>query len=98
MKREYLEKLKTLILEEEDKHPTFSLDSPTSSLTNIYKHFPIPNPYQQITTKDLQTEINELKTQVRYLKTEVMNLKTADLTIEAKLAILQSQKSEQVIA
>jgi len=51
MKREYLEQLKTLILEEEDKRPMFSLNSPTSSLTNIYKHFPIPNPFQQITTK-----------------------------------------------
>jgi len=42
----------------------------------------------------LQTEINDLKTQVRYLETEVMNLKTADLTIEAKLALVQSQKTD----
>jgi len=90
MKRGYLERLKTLILKEEDKHPMFSLNSPTSSLTNIYKHFPILHPFQQITTKELQIEINELKAQVRYLKTEVMNLKTADLTIEAKLAVLEA--------
>ena len=97
MKREYLERLKTLILEEEDKRPIFSLNSPTSSLSNIYKQFPIPNPFQQVTTKDLQTEINDLKTQVRHLKIEVMNLKTAYLTIEAKLALLQSQKSDPEI-
>jgi len=55
------------------------------------------NPFQQITTKDLQIEINDLKTQVKYLKTEVMALKTVDLTIEAKLTLLQSQKTDQEI-
>ena len=45
----------------------------------------------------MQTEINELKTQVRYLKTEVTNLKTADLTMEAKLALLEAQKTESPI-
>jgi len=52
MKKDYLEKLKSLILEEEDKSPKFTLNTSTSSLTNIYKQFPIPNPFQQITTKD----------------------------------------------
>ena len=94
MNREYLEKLKTLILEEEDKGPKFSLNNPSSSLSNIYTQFSIPNPFQQITTKDLQTEINELKTQDKYLKTEVMHLKIADLTNEAKLTLLQSQKTD----
>ena len=91
LKKEYLEKLKTLILEEEDKSCKFFLNASTSSLTNIYKQFPIPNPFQQITTKDLQTDINQLKTEIKYLKTEVLSLKTTDLTIEAKLAIIQSQ-------
>ena len=45
MKKEYLEKLKQLILEEEDKSLKFSLNASTSSLTNIYKQFPIPNPF-----------------------------------------------------
>jgi len=97
MKKEYLERPKTLTLEGEDKRPIFSLDGPTSSLTSIYKQFPIPNSFQQVTTKDLQTEINELKTQVRYLKTEVMNLKTAELTIEAQLALLEAQKADPAI-
>jgi len=97
MKREYLEKLKTLILEEEDKGPRFSLSSPSSSLSNIYNQFPIPNPFQQVTTKDLQTEIDELKIQVRYLKIEIMSFKTAELTLEAKIALLQSQKSDPAI-
>jgi len=61
LKKESLEKLKTLILEEEDKSPKFTLNASTSSLTNIYKQFPIPNPFQQITTKDLQQEINQLE-------------------------------------
>ena len=97
MKKEYLEKLKNLILEEEDKTPKFTLNASSSSLTNIYKQIPIPNPFQQITTKDLQQEINHLKTEVRYLKTEVLNLKTTDLTIEAKLALLQTQNSKPEI-
>jgi len=94
MKRESLERLKTLILEEEDKRPIFTLEGPTSTFTNIYKKFPIPNPFQQVTTKDLQAEINELKIQVRHLKTEVIHLKTSDLAIEAKLALIESQKPE----
>ena len=68
LKKEYLEKLKQLILEEEDNIPKFTLNPSTSSLTNIYKQFPIPNSFQQITTKDLQQEINQLKTKVKYLK------------------------------
>jgi len=46
LKKEYLKKLKQLILEEEDKTPKFTLNPSTSSLTNIYKQFPIPNPFQ----------------------------------------------------
>ena len=52
LKKEYLQKLKILILEEEDKTPKFTLNASSSSLTNIYKQFPIPNPFQKITTKN----------------------------------------------
>ena len=45
----------------------------------------------------MQAEVNELKSQVRQLKTEVINLKTTNLAIEAKLAILESQKLETTI-
>ena len=75
MKKEYLEKLKNLILEEEDKTPKFTLNASSSCLINIYKQFSIPNPYQQITTKDLQQEINQIKTEVRYLKQKFLILK-----------------------
>jgi len=94
LKKEYLEKLKILILEEEDKTPKFTLNAPSSSLTNIYKQFPIPNPFQQITTKKLQQEINQIKGEIKYLKNEVINLKTNNLTIEAKLALLQIQSQK----
>ena len=63
----------------------------------IYKNLPIPNPFQQITTKDLQHEINQLKTEIKYLKTEVINLKTNDLTLEAKIALLQTKTSKPEI-
>jgi len=94
LKKEYLEKVKQLILEGEDKTPKFSLNASTSSLTNIYRQFPIPNPFQQITTKDLQHEINQLKNKVKYLKNEVINLKINDLTLEAKLALLQTSPQQ----
>jgi len=45
LKKEYLQKLRNLIIEEEDKIPRFTLNAPSSSLTNIYKQFPIPNPF-----------------------------------------------------
>ena len=75
LKREYLEKLKTLILEEGDKSPKFTLNTSSSSLASICKQFPILNPFQQITTKELQQEINQLKTEIKYLKNEVLTLK-----------------------
>ena len=68
-KREYHEKLKGIILEEEEKPLKFELGpSTSSSLTQIFYRYPITNPYQQVTTKQLQTEINDLKTQVCFLK------------------------------
>jgi len=53
--------------------------------------------FQILSSKQLQAEINKLKTQVRHLKTKVINLKPTDLAIEAKLAILESQKIETTI-
>jgi len=43
IKHEYLKKLKSIILEEEEETPKFSLES--LSLTTIYKQFPVPNPF-----------------------------------------------------
>jgi len=69
-KREYLEKLKGVVLDEEDKPFKFELgSSSSSSLTQIFDRYLITNPYQQITPKQLQTEVNDLKSQVRFLKT-----------------------------
>jgi len=97
-KREYLEKVKGIILEEEEKPLKFELGpSTSSSLTQIFDQYPITNSYQQVTTKQLQTEINDLKTQVCFLKTEVSGLKTKDLEIETKLAILESFKTKPLV-
>ena len=84
-------------MEEEDKTPKFSLDASTFSLTTICKQIPIPNPFQQITTKDLQHEINQLKSEIKILKNEVLNLKTKDLTLEAKMALLQTPPQQMEI-
>ena len=89
-KREYLERLKGIILEE-DKTPKFDLGAASSSsIIKIFEWYPISNPYQQVTTKQLQAEINDLKNQVRFLKTKVTILKTKDLEIEAKVSMLES--------
>jgi len=95
-KREYLEKLKGIILKEEDKSPKFNFQT-FASLSQIYNRYLISNPYQQVTTKQLQTEVNDLKSQVRILKSEVLELKPNDLEIEAKLAILESWKTNTMI-
>jgi len=53
-KREYLEKLKGIILEEEDRTPKFELGtSSSSSISQIFEKYPITNPYQQLITKQL---------------------------------------------
>jgi len=45
-KREYLEKLKGVILEEEDRTPKFELGtSSSSSISQIFEKYPITNPY-----------------------------------------------------
>ena len=62
-------------------------------LSKFLERYPVPNPFNQITTKDLQAEVNDLKSQVHLLKTEVLALKTKGLEIEAKLSILDSQKA-----
>ena len=97
-KREYLEKLKGIIPEEEEKPLKFELGPSTFSfLTQIFDHYPITNPYQQVITKQLQIEINDLKTQVLFLKTEISGLKTKDLEIETKIAILESFKTKPLV-
>jgi len=55
-KREYLEKLKGIILEEEDRTPKFELGSSSSSISQIFERYLVPNPRQQINTKQLQYE------------------------------------------
>ena len=88
-KREYLQRLKELILEE-DKPPRLSFGTASSSSFNqILNNYPFPNPFQQVSTKQIQAEINDLKGQIRLLKDEVLVLKTKDLEIEAKLAMLK---------
>ena len=96
-KRDYLERLKGILLEE-DKPPKFSPEARTStSINHAFDKYPISNPYQQVTTKQLQTEVNDLKTQVRFLKTEISDLKTKDLEIETKLALFESVKTKSLV-
>jgi len=48
-----------LILEEEKK--VIKLDIKTPSLTKLFQKYPIPNSFQQLTTKDIRLEVDELK-------------------------------------
>ena len=76
------------------RHPKFDLGAASSSsITKIFERYPISNPYQQVTAKRLQAEINDLKNQVRFLKTKVTILKTKDLEIEAKVSMLESLRT-----
>ena len=54
-------RLKDLILEE-GKAPKFEFGS-SCSFNQIFENNPIPNPFQPVTTKQLQAEINDLKGQ-----------------------------------
>ena len=85
----YLSKLKDLILEEEKK--VIKLDIETPSLTKLFQKYPIPNPLQQFTTKDIHLEVNELKAQVLDLRYAITNLKATDLELLIKLSILETQ-------
>ena len=88
-KKEYLSKLKDFILEEEKKVIKFDIKTP--SLTKLFQKYPIPNPFQQLTIKEVQIEVNELKAQVRDLRHEISNLKATDLELHTKLFILETQ-------
>jgi len=92
IKKDYLQRLNDLISEEE-KSPKFDFGS-SSSFNQIFNNYPFPNPFQPITTKQLQTELNELKGQSRLPKTEVLFLKTKDPEIEAKIAMIESLKAD----
>lgn len=63
LQREYLGKLKDIILDS-DK-PRFNLK--TNSLKQVLEKYPSQNIFKNITTEELQTDINELKAQVSLL-------------------------------
>ena len=62
LKASIQKKLKDLILEEEKKVIKFDIETP--SLTKLFQKYPIPNPFQQLATKDIQVEVNEQKPQL----------------------------------
>ena len=80
-----------MILEEEKKVIKFDIETP--SLKKLFHKYPVPNPFQQFTTKDIQIEINELKAQVQDLRHEIINLKATDLELHTKLSIMETQIS-----
>ena len=57
-KKEYLGKHKDLILEEEKKVIKFDIETP--GLTKLFQKYQVPNPFQQLTTKDILIEVNVL--------------------------------------
>ena len=88
-RKEYLSKHKDLILLEQKK--VIKIYVETLSLTKLFHKYPVPNPFQQLTTKDIQIEVNELKAQVRDLRQEIINLKATDLELHTKLSTLETQ-------
>jgi len=63
----------------EEASSSFRINPKVSSVSKIVEHYPIPNPYQQVTARELQTKPNELKGHVPLIKNEVLSLKTKDL-------------------
>ena len=82
-----MSKLKDLILQEEKKDIELEIETPI--LTKLFQKYPIPNPFQPLTTKDIQIEVNELKASVRDLRHEITNLKATDL--HTKISIMETQ-------
>ena len=78
-----------MILEEEKKVIKFDIETP--SLTKLFQKYQVPNPFQQLTTKDIKIEVNVLKAQVRDFGHEVINLKATDLELHTKFSILETQ-------
>ena len=73
IKKQYLSKLKDLILKEEKKAIKFDIETP--SLTKLFQKYQITNPFQQLTTKDIQVEVSKMEAQVRDLRQEIINPK-----------------------
>ena len=61
VKRGYLDEVMGPSLEEEDRSLKINFES--ISITKLFQKHLIPNPFEQITTKDIQDDINELKIQ-----------------------------------
>jgi len=64
-----LSKLKDLFVVEEKKVIKFDIEAP--SLTKLFQKYLLPNPFQQLNTKEIQIEVNELKAQVQDLRHEI---------------------------
>jgi len=88
-KKESLSKLKDFILKEENKFIKFDIETPT--LTKLSQTYLTPNPFQQLTTKEIQIKVNELKAQVWDLRHEITKLKATNLELHTKLSILETQ-------
>jgi len=89
IKKQYLSKLKDLILKEEKKAIKFDIETP--SLTKLFQKYQITNPFQQLTTKDIQVEVSKMEAQVRDLRQEIINPKATYLELQTKLSILETR-------
>ena len=60
-------------------------------MTKLFQKYPEPNPFKQLTAKDVQIEVNLLKAQVRDLRQEIINLNATNLELHTQLSILETQ-------
>jgi len=61
-------------------------------LLKVLRNIPPPNPFKQLTTKEIQDEINDLKLQIHTLKTNLAEVKTDTLELKTKLALIEINK------
>lgn len=98
IKEQYLKRLRDIVL----KKPILSNNRTEEENLNQILKMASKSPITPITTKELQTEINHIKSQIKQIQDSILDLHTKDLSIEAKLSLLENnncpkQKSKEII-
>jgi len=91
-KREYLKKLKDLVLFEKEESKSLKFNYVDTSVSKIINKYPRPNPFYQITTKEIQVDISELKCQICTFDIKLLEAKIDTLELKAKLALLKDNE------
>ena len=81
-----------LTKQEEEESKSLKFNFVDASVSKIISKYPHWNLFKQITTKEIQVEINELKSQARTLETNLFKVKMNTLELKAKLSLLENNE------